>query len=85
MKLGQAIKSAKRIVAQVHVSEGWSHNVKISKKDALEVCKQYLNVMPDPDPCFEGEHQWSNDQGAIIAQYIFNADEGAPTLLQIGR
>lgn len=68
MTLKEAIKDARIIKAPVHISEGWSHQIKISKKDALLACEDHLDSMVI-DPSIEGGH-FENDHGSIIASIL---------------
>jgi hypothetical protein len=63
MTLKQAIQRAKRIECSIHVTEGWSHQARVSKKDALLACEDYLKQR-----CFSWEQvEWENEQGSLIA------------------
>jgi len=80
MKLKQAIQKAKRIETIIHVGEGYGHNVRISKKDALSACKSYLKDTP------VDEHtNWENEEGSIIASVINWGEDGRIDNLSIGR
>ena len=61
MKLLEAIKLAKRIETDLYVSK-WITPVKITKKDALKACRNYL----DTEGIFDFE--WRDENDEIIAR-----------------
>lgn len=66
MKLKTAICDAKEITCSIHVSDGWSHQAKISKKDALIACEDYL-MKSEED---ENSGVWENEAGSIVAMIL---------------
>lgn len=79
MKLKEVIKKADAIFVSVHMSEGVNHAVKISKKTAKEISKDYLD-------CEFYHDNVENDQGSIIAYCdIPRLNRGYYTALYLGR
>ncbi len=62
MTLKQAIKEADNIRVSVHMNPGISYQVRISKKDARIIARDYL------DRSFEHENI-ENEEGSIVANY----------------
>ena len=67
MKLLEAIKSAKRIEFDLRMGKG-STAVKVTKKDALKACHNYL----DSESIFILE--WRDENDEIIAQAFNNGE-----------
>lgn len=78
MTLKQAIQKAKRIECSIWANEGWAHQAKVSKKDALLALEDYLKEQPTTD-----DDTWENEQGSIIAVAYYQ-DKQIKTL-SIGR
>ena len=67
MKLKEAIKLAKRIETDLYVSK-WITPVKITKKDALKACHNYL----ENESIFVLE--WRDENDEIIARAYHNGE-----------
>lgn len=67
MKLKEAIKSAKRIEFDLYIGK-YRTVVKITKKDALQACHNYLET----ESLFDSEWRDKNDE--IIAQAFNNGE-----------
>jgi hypothetical protein len=78
MTLKEAIKRAKRIETTIHVGEGYGHHIRVSKKDALLACKNYLE-----QGSIDDDDTWLNEYDSIIAMAYF--ENGEIKTLSIGR
>lgn len=67
MKLLEAIKSAKRIEFDLYMGK-YRTVVKVTKKDALQACHNYL----DSESIFDFE--WRDEKDEIIAQAFHNGE-----------
>lgn len=67
MNLANAIRKSDGIYARIGLSEEYSHEIKVTKKDALEACKEYLHL------ALKDGTDVKNEAGAIIA--MVNVDE----------
>ena len=74
-KLKYAIKQAKRVETTIFIGGISYFNAKITKQDALECLKHYLE-----DEDIAGSGLWYNDKDEIIAQALGSENE----ILSIG-
>ena len=80
MTLKEAIKKAQKIETCIWVTEGWAHQARVSKKDALLACEDYLK-----DNSTSGDDTWENEEGSIIAVAYWDTNGNEITTLSIGR